>query len=276
MIWTTTSQQKLIYILYPPKAFNIIQHNIFPGLSCLICITDTHKFIWFWSAELFAHMLKSDITCLPKSETQVMSKPGQEREFPSSQACPSPSQASTLGTHYTADDSSRCPGAGKLTKLLVRARGSCLMRTATFWLPQELLGFLSSEEPMSVKHLDFHFSHLELTLPDKSETSFLLLCCTSELETPPLLAKHRGFYPSSSSHIWLLLQIEAFKEKHPWWYFHSQLLISNSPILHAAAVPSFATGQLTRSWRLKQAPLLHPGPGVKQMVENVLWTCCKA
>lgn len=191
---------------------------------------------------------KSEITCLPKSETQVMSKPGQEHEFPSSHACPSPSQASTPGTHYTVDGSSKCPGAGKLRKSLVRARGSCLMRTATFWLPWELLGFLSSEETRSVKHSDFHFSHLKLALPDKSETSFLLLCCTSELETSPLLAKYRGFYPSSSSHNLQQQPYEALKEeKHPRWYFHSQLLISNSPILHAATVPTFATAQLTRS-----------------------------
>jgi len=147
--------------------------------------------------------------------------------------------------------------------------------TATARLPQELLGVLSAEEPLSGKCSWISLQSPMPALSEKSETSLLLLCFTSEPEGSLFLAKYGGFYSSSSSHIRWLQQTEALMEgKCHQWYFHPQLLISSPTIQHADAAPTFAAGPLTRRWRLQPVFLLHPGPAVKPTVEHTFRTCC--
>lgn len=142
-----------------------------------------------------------------------MPKPGPEAEPSNFCSCPSQGQADPPATDHAANGSSGCQRAGKRRRnTTVSAKkkkekhnskcqetqpdGNCHLLSTS-----GAAGFLSSKEPVSGKLFRFPLQALAPALCSNSETSFSSLGLTSEPRRSPLLAKYRGFCPSSWSHM---------------------------------------------------------------------------
>lgn len=196
-----------------------------------------------------------------------MPKPGPEAELSNFCSCPSHGQAHPPTTDQAAN---KVP-EGRKTKEKHNSKcqktlpdGNCHLLSAS--------GFLSSKEPISGKLFRFPLQALAPALRDNSETPFPLLGLTSEPQGSPLLAKYGGFYSSLWSHICLLLQTGDLMRRE------MTLLVLSFPAADLKSYYSartchmcvFAAGPATRSWKLKSAFFLHPGPDLKPTEEHTV------